>query len=133
MTLREIVARRSWANWWKVDSAPDAGIPITPLQPGEPEWIDADPVIAYMKQRMQRHAGASVDWAVMYEDYSDWWVDNQENGSALSAPEFGAALVYVCERAAIRVKSRRGRRSCLDVRLIDPSLKALVGPAQTAT
>lgn len=90
--------------------------------------IDADPVIAFMSTHIQRKAGARVAWEALYEFFSDDWAEGPGTCRPLTAAEFGAALAFVCDRASIRVKKKRGRVFCVDVRLIDPSMKAIAGP-----
>ena len=94
--------------------------------------IDADPVIAFMSSHIQRRHGSRVAWDVLYEWFADSWADGEENAKALSAAEFGAALAFVCQRANIRVRKSKSRVYCCNVRLIDPSVKALAAPADTS-
>jgi len=126
-TLKESIAARNWRNWWKAtpDSEQERII--------QHDDIDADSVVAYLRQCMSRRIGASVDWVTLYENYSEWLADNPQAGVALTGPEFGAALAFICERASIRIAAKRGQYYCLDVRLIDPGQKALAAPKAIST
>ena len=86
---------------------------------------DADLLLDFLIPHIQHKIGARVAWEVLYEWYSDHWSEGLATVKALSVAEFGAALAEICERTPIRVHKARGRVWCLDVRLIDPSLKAL--------
>ena len=77
---------------------------------------------------MQRMSGESVEVAVVYEWYADWWGDFGGSSRPLSAKAFWKALNVICRKTRIRLDKIDGKVCCLDVRLIDPSVKAIAGP-----
>lgn len=101
---------------------------LVPMDPPPLPATDTGIVVDFLHAHIQRKRGQVVSWEVLYEAYSDWYADCPEDSKPLSAGEFGAALAHVCKRADIRVKKTRKRVFCVDVRLIDPSVKALAGP-----
>ena len=124
-TMKDIIAARNWTDWWKIDTTPAQPLAVDTTK------TDADLILDFLVPRMQFAKGARLAWEVVYEWYCSDWADGPENVKCLSVAEFGAALAEICERTPIRVHKARGRVWCLDVRLIDPSLKALVGPGKT--
>ena len=81
---------------------------------------------------MQRMVGEAAEVAVIYEWYSDWWADFGGSSRPLSAKAFWKALNVICRKTRIRLDKIDGKVCALDVRLIDPSLKALVRPANNS-
>lgn len=80
------------------------------------EEINADPVVAFMKARMERAPGKFADWGAIYATYLDWHSMTQD-GEPLGAKQFGAALGYICQKAGIRTDTRDGRVICKGMRL----------------
>lgn len=89
---------------------------------------NTDLLLAFLEPHLGPEYGSEIDVAVLYENYSDWWADHGGDSKPLAARAFWVALRAICSKVGIAIEARHGRPHCLNVRLIDPSLKGLPAP-----
>lgn len=92
--------------------------PATRLVRERTREIDADPIIAFLKQRVPHAPGEQADWAMIYGHFIPWCDEQKPRIEPYPSGDFGAALAFICKEAGTRMRRRGGRVYCLDRKVV---------------